>query len=366
MPIDSDLRTSAMRLFESLDRVVFLKSLKKTKFCILLIVWALCSSLLRGADELMNAPFALRFPAAFTHFSPFADVAAKGGASAASPFGSSSNLAGIAWSFQPQEFDYLASANYDFLTFDSGTELHLSTQTLAFDVAELGVFRWAMIEFQSNRSLIRTAPVHYEFELLGTRLDWSKRFGDFGLGAGLGFTRAETLFSTATVRLADSEKDNWTGRLSIQRQWGQRWLIGATADYGLGRTEVLRESVPGVFRRSLETSQQWMLQTGLAYLITPKTAAHLDYQYAHLTHEAEELAFHRCAVGTDIPVLSWLILRTGGAVDQWGNLGFSGGLAWLPRRGATVNLAYQNGMFPVLDREFGNAQMFNLSVSLKW
>lgn len=314
----------------------------------------------------MDEPFTLRFPGAFSHFSPFADVAAKGGASAASPFGSSSNLAGIAWSFQPQEFDYLASANYDFLTFDSGTEMHLSTQTLAFDVAEIGVFRLAMIEFESNRSPLRLAPVQYEFELLGARLDWSRRFGDFGLGAGLGFTRAETLFSTERLRLTDSEKDNWTGRLSVQRQWRNRWLIGATADYGMGRTEVLRERGPGVFRRSLETSQQWMMQTGLALMITPKTAAHLDYQYVSLTHEADELILHRWSLGTDIPVFPWLILRTGAATDQWGNLGCSGGLALLPRRGTTLNFAYQTGMFPELDREFGNAQMFNLSISVKW
>lgn len=321
---------------------------------------------LRASGDLGESPFSLRFPAAFSHYSPFADVAAKGGASAASPFGSSFNLAGIAWSFAPEEFDYLASANYGFLAFDSGTELHLNTQTLAFDVAEIGVFRFALVEFESDRGFLRDAATGYDFELLGSRLDWSKRLGDYGVGAGLGYTSAETLFSRGRLRLSDSERDNLTGRLSIQRQWWERWLIGASADIGGGETEVLRESAPRVGVRSFESSHQWNVQTGVAYQITPKAAAHLDYRIAHLAHEAAELDIHRWSFGTDIPVGDRLMLRTGVATDQWGHVGFSSGVAFFPKRGTTLNLAFQDGMTPELDREFGNSRLFNFSVSVKW
>lgn len=366
MLIEFDLRSSAKSPFEGFRPAILLESQGRKKSCLLLIIMALCPLLLCGHDGLMDEPFALRFPAAFSHFSPFADVAAKGGASAASPFGSSSNLAGIAWSFQPQQFDYLASANYDFLTFDGGTEMHLSTQTLAFDVADVGIFRVAVIEFQSNSHLTRMAPVSYEFDLIGTRLDWSKRFEKYGIGAGMGFTRADTLFSTPRLRLSDSEKDNFTFRLSGQRQLGKRWLLGAVADYGSGSTDLVREVAPGVRNSFQESSDQWIIQTGLAFLISPKAAAHLDYQYSQFANADEGLTLHRWSAGTDIPLCSWFMLRAGASTDHLGNFGWSSGFVIFPRVGASINLAYQNGMFPELDREFGNAQMFNLSISVKW
>lgn len=321
---------------------------------------------LRVDADLQQSPFSLRFPATFSHFSPFADVAAKGGAATASPFGSSPTLTGIAWGFQPEAFDYQASLNYDFLTFDSGTDLHLATQTLAFDAGELGIFRVALIEFQSADGQTRLSPVEYDFELLGTRLDWSKKFGDYGIGAGLGFTHAETRFSTPALRVSDSEKDNWTFRLGGQRQLGERWLIAAMADYGNGSTDGVQGVAPGLKRYFVEDSEQWVVQTGLAFLITPQAVAHLDYQYGWFGNETEDLQMHRWSAGTDIPLSSWFLLRAGASTDQYGNLGWSGGFAVLPRKGTSINLAYQNGMMPELDREFGKAQMFNLSLSFKW
>lgn len=333
---------------------------------VLLLLPLLASLSLQAEDSLSRAAFSLRFPAAFSHFSPFADVAAKGGASAASPFGSSSNLSGMAWSFQPEKFDFLASVNYDLLSFDAGTEMHLSTQTLAFDAAEAGIFRVAVIEFQSNSSPTQLVPVSYEFELLGARLDWSRRFGEFGIGAGMGFTLADTLFSTPRLRLADSEKDNWTFRLSGQRQLGKRWLLGVMADYGSGSTDIVREVAPGVLRRTQENMDQWVAQTGLAFLITPKASAHLDYQFSRFANDADELIMHRWSAGTDIPLCSWFMLRAGASTDQLGNLGWSSGFVVFPRTGTSINLAYQNGMFPELQREFGHSQMVNVSLSVKW
>lgn len=337
-----------------------------SKYRALLLLTLLIPQVLRAEDSLTTAPFSLRFPATFAHFSPFADVAAKGGASTASPFGSSPTLAGIAWGFQQEAFDCQASLNYDYLTFDSGTDLHLATQTLAFDAGDVGVFRVALIEFESADGQTRLAPVNYDFELLGTRLDWSKKFGDYSIGAGVGFTHAETLFSTPALRLSDTEKDNWTFRLGAQRALGKRWLIAVLADYGNGSTEGLQGVTPGIKRSLREDSEQWVLQTGLAFLITPQAVAHVDYQYGWFGNESEDLKMHRWSAGTDIPLKSWLLLRTGASTDQYGNLGWSGGFAILPRKGTTINLAYQNGMMPELDREFGNAQMFNVSLSFKW
>lgn len=334
--------------------------------CTLLLPALLCSFPLHAEDRLDTAPFSLRFPGAFSHFSAFADVAGKGGVSVASPFGSSVNPAGIAWSFQPEKYDYVASVNYDFLSFDAGTEMNLNTQTLAFDAGDAGIFRIALIEFQSNSERTRLVPLVYGFDLLGTRIDWSKRFGEYGFGAGIGFTHGETLFSTPLLRISDSEKDNRTFRLGGQRQLGERWLLGATADYGYGSTDFIRETTPGNHVRTGESSDQWILQTGVAYLINPKAAAHLDYQFGTFSQAGENFTLHRFSAGTDIPICSGLMLRAGGSTDQWGNFGWSGGFAIFPRAGWSVNLAYQNGMFPELDREFGHAQMVNLSLSAKW
>lgn len=321
------------------------------------------------ADALSDAAFSLRFPAAFAHFSPFADVAAKGGAAAASPFGSSPSLTGIAWSFDQEQDDFQGSLNYYNLSFDAGTMLHIGTQTLAMDAGDVGVFRLSLIEFGSNTDTTRQAPVQYEFDLLGTRLDWSKRFGEFGAGAGIGFTQSDTLFSTPRLTLSDSEKDNWTFRLGGQRALGDRWLIAASADYGYGdTTSALATVLPQGVRRAVvdDTMHQWVIQPGIAYIIGPRAVAHLDYQYGWFSNGTGELTTHRWSLGSDFPLTDWCMLRAGATIDRYGNPGWTGGLGFFPRRGTTINVAYQNGIYPELDREFGNSQVINVSFSIKW
>jgi hypothetical protein len=321
---------------------------------------------LLAADDLAGAPFSLRFPAALSHFSPFGDVAAKGGASGASPYGSSSNLAGIAWGSGAKDFDYLGSINYNYLTFGSGTDLHIATETIAFDLGDAGTVRLVLIQFQSNTATIRSAPLTYDFDLFGTRLDWSRRFGAYGIGVGMGFTQAETLFRNPTALVSDTTKDNWTFRLAGQRQLGKRWLIGLMADYGTGSSHGTRQSPIGAPQTFTSDSSQWIVQTGIGFIITPKAVANLDYQMGRFSEGGAHLTTHRWSLGTDIPLSTKWQLRAGTTIDHLGNAGWTTGIAFFPIKGTSLNLAYQRGTFPELTQEFGQSQMLTASVSVKW
>jgi len=59
------------------------------------------------ADGLDNKDFSLRFPAALSRFSSYADVAATGGASAGSKWQSSVNPAATAWQSIPGSYHLL-------------------------------------------------------------------------------------------------------------------------------------------------------------------------------------------------------------------------------------------------------------------
>lgn len=328
-----------------------------------------------SADDFATADFSLRFPAAFGHFSAFADVAAKGGASAASPFGSSFNPAGIAWYFQADPRSMLASAEYSNLSFDSDTQLHVAAQTFSFQAGDAGVFRLSLGEITSNHEITRLAPAAYEFDLLGARLDWSKRLNeDWGIGLGTGFSRSSTTFDVGGHVLTDTGKDNWSFRAGVQRTLGDRWLAGVAADYARGDNDAdfNLPTALGIRRGSISyTTQQWIVQPGIAYsLLPPKEGRspawwHLDYQFGWFDNETNDLTINRWATGLDIPLHRGLNLRAGTAIDEHGNTAWTVGLGLYSSR-ATLSLAYQNDNFPELRDEFGNAQTLNLSVSYKW
>lgn len=112
--------------------------------------------------------------------------------------------------------------------------------------------------------------------------------------------------------------------------------------------------------------RQWVLQPGVAFVISPRAVAHLDYQYGWFSNDFSDLQTHRWPLSSDFPLADWCMLRVGTTIDQHGNAGWTAGLGLFPRRGTSINLAYQNGVYPEVDREFGNSQAVNVSFSGKW
>ncbi|MEO6741633.1 MAG: hypothetical protein ABIP20_15420, partial [Chthoniobacteraceae bacterium] len=83
------------------------------------------------ADDYAGKDFSLRFSSAINRFEPYADVAGKGGSSAALPFGSSNNPASGAWHFpddaqedgSTDHYRMNVSGQYSNVSFSNATQL---------------------------------------------------------------------------------------------------------------------------------------------------------------------------------------------------------------------------------------------------
>ncbi len=188
------------------------------------------------ADDFPGESFSLRFPAALTHFSSYADVAAKGGASAASKWGSSINPAGIAWSF-PRAYDFGLSGQFSQVAFDAGTRLNFTTEVATIDTHDFGVFRFAMSQVRANDHLARFGGLNFDYDVNFGRLDWAKRLGEkFGLGAGFSYSQSRTTFHEDVVT-SDTDKETFTGHFGGRWEFAPRWLAGIVGDYTYGPSD---------------------------------------------------------------------------------------------------------------------------------
>ena len=327
-------------------------------------------SLSSRADDLVSAPFALRFPAAIGHLSFYGDVSALSGASAASKWESSPNPANKGWDFQ-EHFDWRLSGQYNNLDFDNGTTLHFASQTVAIDAGVAGVFRLGLLEVTSNTEVARGAvPLPYEFDLQGLQLSWAKKLGSaFALGADVNYLQGETAFKLPAFDFANTEKDTWSFRLGGLWEPTDKWFLGLFSDYANGQSDTSLK-VPttlGVLRANRsETVQQWVIHPGIAYEFKENAMIHADYEAGWVFHDEETLQLNRWAVGTDIPLLKFLYLRAGAAVDSHSNFSWSTGIGFYPSKHVFIDLAYQNDAFPELKQEFGSSRTLNASVSIQW
>ncbi len=316
-------------------------------------------------DDFPGESFSLRLPAALTHFSSYADVAAKGGASAASKWGSSINPAAIAWSF-PKSYDVGISGQYSQIAFDEGTRLNFFTEVATIDAHDFGTFRFAMSEVRANDHASRLARLNFDYDVNFARVDWARRFGEkLGVGAGFSFSQSETTFHDAQFS-SDTAKNTFTGHLGALWQPADRWLAGIVGDYAYGPSDTTTTFRSPFFRAHSESgdvAHQFTLQPGIAYEFRENALVHLDYQFGWFSNDSGAFTEQRVAAGTDIPLARFLYLRAGAAIDWRRNFAWTTGLGFYPRKGLYLDLAYQNDMFPEVQREFGHSHTINASVS---
>ncbi len=323
------------------------------------------------ANDFAGEDFSLRFPAALSSFSPYADVAAKGGASAASEFGSSGNPAAAAWTF-PAAYDYGASAQFSHLAFQAGTDLDFLSGALTFDAHDFGVIRFAFGQVSSNDHTILASPLVFTYDLDAGRVDWAKRLGAWSLAASFGYSESDTSFRTPAITFADTIRRTSTGRLGVIFEPAPRWLVGVVGEYGYAptRTDLLTPTALGlVASTNRDITRQAVIRPGVAFQWLPQNPyalLHLDYQYGRFWNETGTFEVNRFSTGVDLPLARFFFLRAGAVADLHGDFGWTAGCGFYPRQGLTFDFAYQNDVFPEIQREFGHSRTVNASVSFQF
>ncbi len=331
-----------------------------------------------ASDAFAGQDFSLRYSAALNHFEPYADVAANGGASAASLFGSSNNPAAIAWRFPDASdgkgavthFNFGASAEYSNVAFDNGTLLNFSSMSATFGTKDIGVFRFDVGLITSNEDAVRNVPANFKFDLGGARLNYSKMLTkDLSVGATAGFARSETEFKGPGFDFADATKNIWNFRFGTVWSPADKWYLGLNTTYIYGPTDTttLTPTAIGLLRRSSsDATHQFTVQPGIAYNWKMFGLVHLDYELAHFSNDTGHLTENRFMAGLDIPLKEFLYLRGGGFTDAKGNAGWTTGLGFYPSTHVFIDLAYQSNNFPEVGQEFGRSRTLNASVTVQW
>jgi hypothetical protein len=335
-----------------------------------IIATAALMSLPLHADDLTSAPFSLRFPASIGHLSFYGDVSALSGASAASKWESSPNPANKGWGFQA-DYDWRLSGQYNNIDFDNGTTLHFVSETAAIDAGAAGVFRLGLLEATSNTETARGAlSLPYEFDLHAIQLSWAKKLCEvFSLGAEVTFSRGETAFKLPAFDFVNTEKDTWGFRLGGLWKPADKWFLGLYGDYINGQADtVLNVPTPlGVLHATgSDTVQQWLIHPGIAYEFKENAMIHADYEAGWVFNDDQTLQLNRWSMGTDIPLMKFLYLRAGAAVDAHSNFSWSTGVGFYPSKHVFIDLAYQNDAFPELKQEFGRSRTLNASIAIQW
>lgn len=323
------------------------------------------------ADEFGAYSFDARFPAALTHISSFGDVAAKGGAGAASPWGSSPNPASLSWSFQ-ENFDRALSAQYSALLFDAGQQIDFFSQSAVFDLRKAGVLRLSFVRGEANKERILNFPVAFDLDLAGGRFDWAcKLADDLRLGMGGSYSQAEIIFDAGVFEAFHIDREFWSLRSGLLWEPSDRWLLGFMAEYGQGRnhTTSILPGPGGLVRTvSHQSVPQMLLRPGVAWLIDVEGLSwlHLDYELSRFEAPGKTLKNHRFLLGLEHRVHQMLHVRAGALVDARRNFGWTTGLGIHLCKGFNVDLAYQYGIFPELVGYFGHSQTLSASISFQW
>ncbi len=110
-------------------------------------------------------------------------------------------------------------------------------------------------------------------------------------------------------------------------------------------------------------SHQFTLRPGLAYEFRENTLVISITNSAGSQATAARSRSSASRSATDLPIARFLYLRAGAAMDWRTNFAWTTGLGFYPRKGLYLDLAYQNDMFPEVQREFGHSRTLNVSMS---
>ncbi len=326
----------------------------------------------RAGQPLESYDFSLRFPAAISRFASYADVAAEGGAQAASEWSSSGNPASVAWPkpATTPKFRTSLSPQFSAVGFGSGNHLYVTAQAATIDAGKWGSFLPAVAQVTSNHEQMRNG-VGFRFDAQYYQLQWAKLVAPkWTVGAIANVTSSYTRFDVGGFRVGRSRSEAYDLRLGLVHQVLPKLRVGVVIDYGVtpSRTTAVVFN-PATFvpetQRTTDTSHQVLLRTGLVWRYADGCDFYLDYQGGVFTDSTGTLQVHRFPIGIEHSLIkNILFLRAGTLIDTRGNIALTGGLGLSLSESASLDAAYQYDMLPEIRPEFGPAQTFVLSMAV--
>lgn len=319
------------------------------------------------ATEFADEDFSLRFSAALSRFSPYADVAGAGGASAASKWSSSINPASPAWRPTTSALGISLVPQYTQLCLSEGSKLHVISESPVWDGKEKGVFMPGFAQAHSNRSTIRQG-LEFEYDMNYYQMQWSKRLDEnLAVGAHFNFAESQTNFDLGMMRVSKTNAESYDFRLGGLFQPVEKWLVGLVFDYGFSpsRTTLYDWMGTGLGNVKIhDTMHQYLLRPGISYEYKEDSAVYFDYQMGYFYNEADRLEVHRFFLGVDHAIVKQLFLRGGVAQDVTADAAWTVGVGIYPNDWLSIDAAYQRNMFPELSPEFGNSSSVTLSLGI--
>jgi hypothetical protein len=313
--------------------------------------------------------FSLRFPAALSRFSPYADVAGVGGASAASKWQSSTNPAGMAWEPMPAGARFTASPQFSTVGFDAGTRLNVPTESLSIDGGDAGRFLLSAAQAWSNKSTDRSG-LGYGFDLGLGQLAWGKRFSpQWSAGLALTYDRSHTDFSMGSIGVSHTRDETYSAKLGVHYRASKKLHLGLVFEQGVAPSTTDYYDVLGMGTGTVrlhDTTWQTTVRPGIAYEYAPQSTIYADYQFARFSNDTGTLIVNRVFAGVEQRISEGIFLRGGFNADARGNIGWTAGVGFYPTPTMSLDVGFQDNNFPELEPDFGRSRTFTLSASVSF
>ena len=322
------------------------------------------------ADGFDDKDFSLRFPAALSRFSSYADVAATGGASAGSKWQSSVNPASIAWQSMPGRYHLSLSPQYSAIMFQEGTVLHVISESVTKEFEKFGTLQVSLAQVRSNERAIQAPMPDYKFsyDMDYAQAQWGKRFtDDFALGGNFNYSSSEVINKIGAEKYLDSSSDSYGVRVGTLYRIAEKLLGGVVVDYSWSPSKTTTYDIFGWGIGDVrvdDKTKQFTLRVGPSYEYRKDSTVNLDYQYSSLKNDAGTMEVHRMFAGIDHRIVDALFVRAGVALDNHGNTSWTGGLGIYPLKEFSIDVGYQYDMFPEIQSEFGRSHLLTISISL--
>ena len=329
---------------------------------------AATGSVANAQRPLSDYSFSLRFPAANSSFASYADVAAMGGAQAASEWSSSLNPASAASPHPERTSANAFSPQFSTVRFAEGARLDVLAEALTVDAGAWGILIPAAAQVRSNHASTRQG-LGFEFEADLFQLQWSKLADrDWTVGALFGVTRSETRFDSSGLDVARSRGEAYTSRVGAVYRALPTLKLGLTLEYALSpaRSRSLAfDPATASFAaiRSTDTTKQFLVRTGLTWDYAKGSALYLDYHGGFFRNRDGTLWVHRIPIGIEhmfVRDIFWG--RIGTTVDSRGSVSLTSGLGLTLGKSCSLDLAFQRNNFSEVREEFGMSRTFVVSL----
>jgi hypothetical protein len=325
-----------------------------------------CARPARGQVE-GGAPFSLRLPAALGRFSPYADVAGVGNACAASKWSSSANPAAVAWLDWPAGKIAALIPQYSMIGFRQGPRLHVASEAASVDLGQWGRLQPAFAQVWANEGRTRQ-DMDFDFNLSRYQMNWGKKVSDdWALGAGFQYSRSRAFYDMGPIDISKSSSDAYGFTLGTLNRICGNLLGGAVVQYSFSRDRTTMYGIPQFEipqTKSFETTHELTLRPGLSYEYAKDSMVLLDYQFGTYFNHEGGINVHRFFTGVDHRIFDWLFVRGGVAMDTRAHTGLTCGVGIYPCDAVTIDIGYQEDMFPEVRNEFGRSRTFTISLGV--